>query len=213
VLLPAARVPVDPTVEQARSWLQQELAKAQYADDRSLLQRAVDWFMDLLDRVMGSSIGGLPGWALPLVLALVALLVGTVLLVKVRREPAGRTSTGSVLDEPHLTAEAYRRRAREAEARGEFDSAAADWFRAVAASATERTLLDDSPGRTAHEVSVALAASFPGEAEALVQAADHFDTIRYGDGHVDGTVVQAIAQLDSRLMQLRPAFAHSGIDA
>lgn len=208
--LPVARVPVDPTVEQAQTWLRQELAKPQYSDDRSLLQRVVDWFWDLLDRVMGTSIGGLPGWALPVVLALVALLVGAVLWAKVRREPGARTRTGTVLDEPHLDAEAYRRRARAAEARGDLDSATTDWFRAIAASAAERTLLDDAPGRTAHEVSVALAATFPAEGRELARAADEFDAIRYGNGHVDVTVAHSIAQLDARLAQARPLLAHSG---
>ena len=201
----AGSVPVDPSAEEAREWVLRELSRPEYADKRSLLQRLLDWVGDLVDELLRHGPGALPGWALPVVLALLAVLLGTVLVTRLGREGGpSRRGEGVVLDEPHLDADAYRARARAAYAAGLADGAAADWFRAIAASASERALIDESPGRTAHEVSVALAALLPEEAPALSRAADHFDAIRYGDAHVDEAVARSIADLDSRLAASRP---------
>lgn len=204
-----SRIPVDPSVEQAREWLARELSKAEYADDRSLLQRVLDWVSDAISDLLSGGVGGLPGWALPVVLAGLAALVTLLLVVKVRREgsSSGAGAAGGVLEDPRLDADGYRARAQRALDAGDLDAAATDWFRAMAASAAERAIADDSPGRTAHEVSLALAAVFPGEAGALARAADHFDAVRYGDAHVDVATARFIADLDRRLASERPFLA------
>lgn len=86
----------------------------------------------------------------------------------------------------------------------QLDAAAADWFRAITAAASERAITDDGPGRTAHEVGVALATVFPVESGDLARAADHFDAVRYGDAHVDEGTARFIADLDQRLSSERP---------
>lgn len=211
MLSTARGVPVDPTAEEAREWLRRELSNVEYADDRSLLQRVLDWVTDLVNDLMASSPAGLPGWALPVVLGVIAALVALVLFVKVRREPGSSPGgAGAVLEDPRLDADAYRARARQALDGGQLDAAATDWFRAIAAAASERAIIDDSPGRTAHEVSVALATVFPDEADALARAADHFDAIRYGDAHVDAAAPSFIADLDRRLSAARPFLDRAG---
>ena len=201
----AVSVPVDRSAEEAREWVLRELSRPEYADERGLLQRLLDWVGDLVDELLRHDPGALPGWVLPVVLALLAALLGVVLVTRLGREAGTpRSGAGGVLDEPHLDAEAYRARARAAYAVGEVDDAATDWFRAIAASASERAVIDESPGRTAHEVSVALAALLPEEAPALSRAADQFDAIRYGDAHVDEAVARSIADLDTRLAASRP---------
>ncbi|MDC5698940.1 DUF4129 domain-containing protein [Intrasporangium calvum] len=206
-------VPVDPSAEEAREWLLRELSQPEYADDRSLLQRVLDWISELIGELMMRGSGELPTWVLPVLLALLAALVGVVLYARLGREVGpGEGRAGGVLDEPHLDADAYRARARTAFEAGAVDDAAADWFRAIAASAAERAIIDDSPGRTAHEVSVALAGLLPDEAAALAGAADHFDAIRYGDVHVDAAVARSIADLDERLRTSRPFLSHAVVD-
>jgi hypothetical protein len=204
-MVPLLRVPVDPSVEQAREWVQRELSKVEYADDRSLLQRVLEWVDDFISDLMSRGLGGLPGWALPVVVGGLLGLLALVLIVKVRREPSreGRAG-GAVIEDPRLDADGYRARAQRAFDAGELDAAAADWFRAITAAASERAITDDSPGRTAHEVGVALAAVFPEEAGGLARAADHFDAVRYGDGHVDAGTARLIADLDRRLASERP---------
>ena len=201
-----AAVPVDPSAEEAREWMRRELAKPEYADDRSLLQRAIDWVSELISDLLARGTGGLPGWVLPVALAVAAALVALLLIVKVRREPGagGAGRRGAVLDGMQVDADAYRARARAAYESGDADAATMDWFRAIAAGAAERVIIDDNPGRTAHEVSVALAGIFPEEAGALARAADQFDAIRYGDARVDATVARFVGDLDGRLAAARP---------
>ncbi len=210
--LPASP-PLDPTVEQARAWLAGELASPAYADDRSLLERFFDWVDQHLS---GATVHApAPGWALPVVLVVLALVVAAILLVAVRRSPAAsRTRTaGGVLDEPHLTGADYRSRAEAALSRGDHAAATADAFRAVAASAAERTLLDDVPGRTAHEIGTVLAAVFPGEADEVRRAADLFDRVVYGRESVAGTDARGVLDLEARLRATRPLLSTTGAGA
>ncbi|WP_083707388.1 DUF4129 domain-containing protein [Intrasporangium flavum] len=209
-LLPTSP-PLDPSVEEARAWLAGELASPAYADDRSWLDRFTDWLDQQLSGVGGHA--SAPGWALPVVLVVLALVVVTILLVAVRRSPtASRTgAAGGVLDEPHLTAADYRIRAEAALDRGDAATATADAFRAVAASAAERTLLDDVPGRTAHEIGAALAAVFPGEARAVRGSADLFDRVVYGRVPVDAADARDVLDLDARLRATRPVLAASAV--
>lgn len=206
-LLPASP-PLDPSVEQARAWLSDELSSAAYADDRSLLDRFWDWLNQQLSGVGGQTPAA-PGWAMPVVLVVLALVVAAILLVAVRRSPAASRSgaAGGVLDEPHLTAADYRSRAEAALARGDAAAATADAFRAVAASAAERTLLDDVPGRTAHEIGAALTGVFPDDAAAVRGAADLFDRVVYGRVGVDATDARGVLELDARLRATRPVLA------
>lgn len=196
--------PLDPSVEQARQWLRDELAKADYADDRSLLERLLDWISELLSHLSAGT--GLPSWSLTVVLlALLALVVGVV-LVKVRRDPARRRAGGgpSVLDEAHLTADDYRARGRAALAEGDTAAAAADWFRAIVAQAVTRVVLDDDRGKTAHEIGLRLSAVFPDEAPAVTAAADLFDGVLYGGLVPDRDEAEQVAALDMRLAAARP---------
>ena len=52
--------PLDPTSPEARTWLENELSKGIYRDDRSLLERLQNWLMELLSST-GS--GSLPAWS------------------------------------------------------------------------------------------------------------------------------------------------------
>jgi hypothetical protein len=203
--LAPASPPLDPSVDEARAWLARELSDPAYADDRSILQRVLDWVVEHLNRLPEP--GGLPSWVLPVVLLVLLGVLVAVLLGTVRRDPAarGRRRAGPVLDEPHLRADDYRARAAAALDAGDPSRAAADWFRALVAASQERTLLDDGPGLTPHEISVALAKVFPTEAGALAEAADLFDRVVYGRAEVDAAAARGMARLDDRLLGTRPA--------
>jgi hypothetical protein len=154
--------------------------------------------------------GQLPAWASWAALALVLAAVAAVLSFAARdRWRQGRLTTADgrgVFEEGgRLSAAAYRDRARAALRVGEHDAALLDAYRAVAAAAAERVLLDAAPGRTAHEVAVALAVVFPSHAAELTRAADAFDAVRYGGHHVDADRAGAVLTLDERLAAARPA--------
>lgn len=195
--------PLDPTSAQAREWLEAELRKGVYREDPSLLERLWDWASRALAGTTAE--GGLPAWTIWL-----AVLVGVavVALVVARSVRAERRMTGprraGVLDGPVRPAAEHRAAAKAALAAGDADTAVLEGYRAIARSAVERTLLDDLPGRTAHEVSVALFPVFPPYAGSLAFAADTFDAVRYGRRPASADAARAVIALDDDVSQARP---------
>jgi len=69
---------------------------------------------------------------------------------------------------------------------------------------SDRTLLDDAPGRTAHEVSLALASPFPDHSVRLAEAANVFDAVRYGHRRATADQAGEVQRLDAELVRARP---------
>ena len=194
--------PLDPTSPQARQWLEDELRKGIYHEQKGLLQRLWDWLNELL---AGGSGGGLPGWTIWIAFAVGAAVLALVLLRSLHAE---RRMTGprrgGVLEGPARTAAEHRTEAAAALRRGDADTAVLEAYRAIARSAIERTLLDDLPGRTPHEVAVALGPVFPASAASLATAADVFDAVRYGRRSASAESARAVIELDTALASTRP---------
>jgi hypothetical protein len=195
--------PLDPTSAQAREWLEAELRKGSYHESPGLLQRLWDWLSDVL---LSTTTGGsLPWWTVWLA---VLVGVGVVALLVARSVRAERRMRGprdrGVLEGPVRPASEHRAAARAALADGDADTAVLEGYRAIARSAVERTLLDDLPGRTAHEVSVDLGPAFPVHTAALASAADAFDAVRYGRRSASVDTARAVLALDDDLSRARP---------
>ncbi|MGZ4599680.1 DUF4129 domain-containing protein [Oryzihumus sp.] len=202
VLLPRA---LQPSPGQARDWLREELARPAYHHQAPLLQRLADWLQEQWHRLLEQSQGA-AGWS-PLVTALVAAAAIALLafvLPRVRRERRLPGHGAAVLTDPLTTAAMYRARVATALAEGRFDDALADAYRALTREAADRTLLEDTPGSTAHEVALALAPRFPDEVDALRRAADLFDAVRYGERHLGRADAEEVVALDARLTRTRP---------
>jgi hypothetical protein len=201
-MLPRA---LEPGPDQARSWLQAELRAATYHQE-PLVDRLWRWLMDRLDALSATPghLSGVPTLVTVLVTLLTAGLVLWV-LPRVRRERSVRRLAGAVLEDPGVTAAQYRERAAGARAAGRYGDAVLDSFRAMARDMANRTLLDDAPGRTAHEVSVAVATAFPRFAHDLSRAAHLFDSVRYGHGSAGPQQAEDVAALDTALARSRPA--------
>ncbi len=202
--------PLDPTTDQARQWLTAELAKRAYRDEPGLLQRFLDWVRSLLtgQRVDGAHVPAGP-WrvvAALVVIALVAVIAYAVLRsVRVERG-AGRHRHEAVLEASDTrTAALLRASARAAVSQGRWDDAVLDGFRATARGAVERALLDDLPGRTAHEVAAGLGLFYPSESVALSAASDAFDRVRYGRRPAGEAAARAVVDTDGRIARARPA--------
>lgn len=199
---------LEPTPAEARDWLEQELHGSDYRDP--WLDSAIRWIVDHLRALLdgAADLGALS----PLITVLVALVVIALLawvLPRVRRESSVDHPGGAVLDDLTITARTYRDRAFQALRDGRYDHVVLDGFRAIARDMSSRGLLDDTPGLTAHEVSLALAPRFPGHADRLAQAADIFDSVRYGHRQADADQASQVQDLDADLVATRPVLVTS----
>jgi len=194
---------LDPTPPQARDWLRQELAGPEYRSP--WLDSVLRWFTDQIRKLFegASQLAGLsPLITVSIALAVIALLVWV--LPRVRRERRVAGSDRAVLDDVTITARHYRDQAAQALRDGRYDDAVLDGFRAIAKDMSDRRVLDDAPGRTAHEVSLALASTFPDHADRLALAADLFDSVRYGHRRASASLAGQIQELDAELVSAHP---------
>ncbi len=194
---------LSPTPGQARSWLERELQGPDYQS--SWLDSVLRWVADQLGKILdgASHLGGLS----PVITVLLALTVTALLvwiLSRVRREPALSARQGAVLEDTAITPRDYRALVAQAIREGRYDDAVLDGFRAIAKDMSDRGLLDDAPGRTAHEVSAALAPPFPDHADRLAAAANLFDSVRYGHRRPSSQQAGQIQDLDAELSGSRP---------
>ncbi|HET8602187.1 MAG TPA: DUF4129 domain-containing protein [Segeticoccus sp.] len=197
--------PLGPSSDQARQWLERELAHAEYHQGNTFLDRIAEWFANLFNR--STELPATPNPVSVVVTVALAVVVVALLawvLPRIRRERRAPSGPGAVLSDPTLNAADYRDRARRALAEGRADAALLDAFRALTKAATDRTLLDEAPGQTAHEVGLALTDPFPQHTADLTRAADLFDAVRYGDTHVDREAAQWMQWLDEQLAGTRP---------
>ena len=204
--------PLDPSSGEGRRLLADELSRPEDSSDESLLRRAVrlvvDWFLGIFDEASG---GPISFWWYAVVAAAMLALIGLVGWAVVRLEPARRAARegpGGVFDEAGVSADDYRRRARAARAVGNHAGAVVDGYRALVAAASERFVLEDSPGATAREIARSLASAFPSEAGRLDGAAGVFDAVRYGDQGADAQDADAVLALEERLGTATPRLAH-----
>lgn len=207
-----ARPPLDPDRDEARRLFQEELDRGAYQLQEAWVSRAWRWFTDLFSGLGG--VGPLPGWVTWVLLALVLLAVLAVLAFATRdrwrtARLARGGAPGAVLEGPARTAAEHRQEALDALARGDHDRAVLEAYRAVAAGAVERALLDDRPGRTAHELATGLVPVFPDAREELTAAADAFDAVRYGDHRASPGQARRVVDLDARLHDARPALTEA----
>ena len=195
---------VDPGTDEARDWLRRELATGGYTVERPVLERFRAWIFGLFSRLGGD--GSAPSWLVPLVVLLVLGVAALVLWRVLRRNvraPASPTAPG-VLEDVDATADELRALAQQALDRGEAGEALIAAYRAVVASAIERTSLADRPGRTAHEAARELSTLVPTERQAVADAAAAFDAVRFGRAAASADQVRGVMELDSRLRSARP---------
>lgn len=199
--------PLDPDRDEARRWLQDELDSGDYRLEEPWWLRLWQWVTDRLPDP--AALGPLPPWTTWVVLGAVGVAVLAVVLFVTRdRWRTGRLATGgeagSVLDGARRSAADYRAAARDALAAGRADEAVLEAYRAIAAGAIERTLLDDRPGRTAHEVAQELGQVFDEHATGLGRAGDAFDAVRYGGRSASEEQARAVLDLEAALATARP---------
>jgi hypothetical protein len=203
---------LDPSPAEARKWLSDELHRSDYHNP--WLESSLRWIVDQLSKLLDGA-NKLANGGLSLVVTVLVALVTIALLVwvlpRVRREPGVAHPDGAVIGDPTITAGTYRDLAARALADGRYDAAVLEGFRAIAKDMSDRTLLDDAPGLTAHEVSLELSRPFPDFAGRLAQAANLFDAVRYGHRGANQDGAAQVLRLDSELVKARPVLLASSL--
>lgn len=197
------RSALEPSPDQARSWLRRELLAPEY-HERGLLERVVGWVERRISQGLGLAADAPPLSTAAAMLVLVGLVVGLGLLLSRARRTARAPRDRPVLP-AHETASAaeMRRRAVTALEAGRHEEAVVDGFRALALHQVETGRLDDTPGTTAHEVAAALAARFPGLRDRVHLTADLFDAVLYGDRTATREQALEVLALDDDLVGVR----------
>ena len=204
-------VPVQPTPPEAVELLIEELAKPEYQAARptplDLLAKAIaDWFSSLF------SVGGValpPGVVIAVIAGVVVVAIVVLLLVfgvphRNRRSAAAGELFG---DDDRRDAAQLRSDAAAAAARGDWVTAIADRFRALARAIGDRELVAVLPGTTAREFAAGAAVAFPAEVGPLAAASTTFDRVRYLSEPGDEAGYAAIVALDDRIAATRPVLA------
>jgi Domain of unknown function (DUF4129) len=196
------KVPVDPNGPDAQQLLARELAKSEYLKAQpSPFDRLVSGFIDWLNSLLSLQTSGPPSLAFLIVLGIiVAGIVIAVLVFGVPRVNRKSAVAGSLFGEnDERSAGQMRTAAEEAAARGDYATAIAEMFRAIARGLAERTVLSIFPGTTAHDFSARAGAVFPRFSAELTIAAASFDTVRYLGKPGTAHEYAAIATLEREL--------------
>lgn len=200
-----AEVPVDPDAETAREWARAELADPVYRQGESLLTRAINWLMDLLDSFR-NGISGVDARSGALLLVIVLVIAVAVVLVftgPVRRARRARVSSEVFVDDTRTAAQ-MRAAAEAAAAAGRWNDAVVERFRAILRSLEERAILAERPGWTADEAAGEAGTALPGQAADLRRASRLFDDVRYGDTAAGGNDDAWLRQVDDAVRAARP---------
>lgn len=214
MILAPADVPVEPTPPEAIEWLLEELSKPEYqAAQQTLVDRIAKAFFDWLNDLLSGVSGAVPDlFAIVVVMIVVAALVVLFIVFgKPRLNRRSAAAPGALFgDEDVRDAAQLRRDAEAAAARGDWVTAIADRFRAVARAVADRELVPVLPGTTAHEFARGAVRPFPAEAAALAEAASAFDAVRYLSQPGSEAAYRSLAALDDRLRAARSALAAAG---
>jgi len=202
-------VPVQPTPPEAVELLIEELSKPEYQAARptplDVISKAIaDWFASLF----AAGGGALPpGVVVAIVAGVVVVAIVVLLLVfGVPRRNRRSAVAGELFgDDDRRDAARLRADAAAAAARGDWVTAIADRFRALARAIGDREVVAVLPGTTAREFAASAARAFPAETEALATASTAFDRVRYLSEPGDEAAYAAIVALDDRIASTRPA--------
>ncbi|MBC7291600.1 MAG: DUF4129 domain-containing protein [Actinotalea sp.] len=202
-------VPVEPDAATARRWAEIELSDPVYTERPNLLLEALRWLGERFAELQVSATDVDPRFA-ALVLTtavVVAAVVALAVAGPVRRARRDARASVDVFGDDTRTAAELRSSADALAAAGDWSGAVLDRFRAVLRSLEERVILEERPGRTAHEGAQEAGARLPGCAAELAAAARLFDDVCYGDAEADADDDARLRELDRRTTAERPVAA------
>lgn len=208
-----ATVPVDPDGPQGQQWLRDELAKPEYEAARpTWFDRLATTVYEWLGSLDVGGNGGPPGSGLVIILVIVAAVVLIAFLIfGLPRLNRRSRVTGTLFgDDDARTATSIRKAGEDAARTGDYATAIAEMFRAIARGLAERSVLSTTPGTTAHDFAQRAGRAFADHAIALDAAAIAFDAVRYQGGEGSPEQYEAVAALELALRSAKPALTAVG---
>lgn len=205
-------VPLEPTREEARQTLREELADPEYQRElsgpvREAFETVVAWISERAVTVGAVTVSY--GMILVMVLLAAAILL-CVLLVRPRLQRTGRTADELLDPETGISAEDLRFRAGAHAGAGKLDEAFRDLFRAIVRSAEERRILSEQAGRTASEAADAVAGVFPGHGHQIRRSGELFNLSHYGGRSLSAEDYERLRALEETLRGSQPSAADPG---
>lgn len=202
-------VPVDPDAPDARELLIDELSKAPYQAAKptffdELVTNFTDWLQSL---TVPTGADAAPNGLLILifVVLVVAILGVAFLIFGLPRLNRRSQVTGSLFGEDDARdSAAMRRDAERAAASGDYTTAIAELYRALARGLAERTLVDTFPGTTAHDFARRAGEVFPDAVPGLTRSATAFDSVRYLDAAGTAAQWNELVVLERQLRTAKP---------
>jgi hypothetical protein len=193
--------------DRVRETVREVLARPEFRPpDRTLLQRAFDWLLEQVGRLLAelgaSGAGGIVGLAV-----LVLALLGIGLLAA--RFSRGLTSSpevrAAVPGVPRRPATDWRAEAEAHERAGAWRAAVRCRYRALVAELAARGLIDEVPGRTAGEYRGEVRRNLPDAAADFAGATELFELAWYGRGETGAQQASRLRELSGRVLQRAPA--------
>ncbi|MDH6181652.1 hypothetical protein M2152_001834 [Microbacteriaceae bacterium SG_E_30_P1] len=210
MIIAPTTVPVDPDADEAREWLVTELSGPQYQAARPTLidqvaQAIWDWLMSL----QVGTVQGPPAFGIAIVLVLVAAAVIVAILVFGVPRLNRRSAVAGALfgEDDERDSAALRKDAQTAAARGDWNTAIAEMFRATAKGLAERGILTTTPGTTARAFALGASERLPDLAESFQGAAKVFDNVRYLGASGTREEYELVADLEAHARERRAASA------
>ncbi|MDM7831729.1 DUF4129 domain-containing protein [Cellulomonas edaphi] len=205
-------VPVAPDGPTARRWAVQELSHPEYHQHESLLARFMRWVLERFESLGGYGFSGSTA-ALVAVGVLVALVLVAFLVAGPVRRTRRVARAGAVhVQDDARTADQMRAAADAAGRAGDYSLAVVERFRALVRGLEERLVIDERPGRTAHEASADAGARLPALAPELHGAAAAFDAVAYGGRTASADDAARLQALEERVQNERVAHARPAGD-
>ena len=208
-------VPVDPDAPEAVRLLVNELAKPPYqAAKPTLFDIVAKAIQDWLSSLRLGDAEGPPALGIGVIITLVVVgIIVAFLIFGVPRLNRRSAVAGALFGEDDdRSASQIRQDGEAAAARGDYSTAVAELFRAIARGLAERTIITTSPGTTARDFAVRASAPFPGLAEQLRVSATAFDEVRYLGREGTQQQFRQVAALERDLPAARPELDNTVLD-
>lgn len=175
--------PLTPDGDTARSWVEEELSRAEYSSELSPLTRGIRWVLQTVLDALGGGRSDTPVAVVLLVaFALFLVVLGVVVVLNPVRVRTGGSSA-EVFDGEGRSLRDSLGAAANAAGRGDWDEAVVWRFRVLVLTLARARLVRDAPGLTAREATTQAGAQLGDLTKELAWSASLFDAVRYGTTH------------------------------